>query len=312
MTDLIAIPFGYVLRAIYTFVGSYGLSIILFTIFTKLILYPLMFKSKKSMRGMQKLQPKQLEIQKKYKNNKAKQQEEMAKLYQESGTNPAGGCLPMLLTFPIILGLYGVIQRPLSFIMGLSVEEIIAVGDKLGVVVTEATLRTQEITLAGDIFHNYEAVASISDKIMPIDFNFLGFNLAETPSLTNFSILLLIPIISMITSYASMMITQKLQGTSMEGQPQSMKMMLYMMPVFSGYIGTILPAGVSLYWIVGNLSTIVQEYIMVNQLKRIEAKEEQDELTIKNREAENKRREAEFKKEEQRRLAKEQNNKKLK
>ena len=97
---------------IYDVVGNYGLSIIVLTIVIKVVLLPLGVKQIKSMQAMQAIQPKVKELQKKYKGNKAKVQEETMKLYKEAGVNPLGGCLPLLLQFPILIAMYAVIRAP--------------------------------------------------------------------------------------------------------------------------------------------------------------------------------------------------------
>ena len=308
MFNFIAIPFGWVLKFIYELVQSYGLAIIIFTIFTKVIMYPLMLKSKKSMRKMTKVQPKMQELQKKYKNDKVKYQQEMAKLYEQEKINPAGSCLPTLITLPIMLGLYYVIQQPLTYLMGLDPTQIGEIAKILEIELL--SLRESEITIANAIYNNFDAVAHISPNIFPIDFNFFGFNLALTPSIKDFSILLLIPVLSGVTSFASMMVSQKMQGTSLEGQPQSMKMMLYMMPFMSAYFGLILPAGIGIYWIMGNLLMIVQEFVMNAYFKKHDKKTEYEAQEVREREERNKRKEIEIRKEEQRRISKEMNDKK--
>jgi YidC/Oxa1 family membrane protein insertase len=103
---------GAVLAWIYGIVGNYGVSIIILTIVIRVILLPLGVKQIKSMQAMQAIQPKVKEIQKKYKTNKTKAQEETMKLYRESGVNPLGGCLPLLLQFPILISMYAVIRAP--------------------------------------------------------------------------------------------------------------------------------------------------------------------------------------------------------
>jgi YidC/Oxa1 family membrane protein insertase len=103
---------GWVLASIYDLVPNYGIAIIILTIAIRALLLPLGFKQIKSMQNMQALQPKLKEIQKKYKNNRQKQQEEQMKLYRESGVSPFSGCLPMLLTLPFLFAMYAVIRQP--------------------------------------------------------------------------------------------------------------------------------------------------------------------------------------------------------
>lgn len=312
MFDLIAVPFGYLLKWIFDFVGSYGLSIILFTVFTKVLMYPLMLKSKKSMRQVQKLQPKMNALQERYKTNKQKYQEEVAKLYQEEKVNPAGSCLPMLVTLPIMMGLYYVIQQPLTYLMHLDTAQILALAETLGVTVNSASLRMSEITIASglqSVFASGNAgqiaeISAISSTIFPIDFYFLGINLAEKATL-GFKLIMLIPILSGFTAWLSMTYTQKLQGVDTSAQAGQMKAMSMMMPCMSAYFGFILPAGLGIYWITGNLYTMAQEFVMHKQLSKIDALADEKTKEKEEREAENRRKELEIKKEEQRKVAKE-------
>lgn len=101
----------FVLETIQSVVGSWGLSIILLTLFFRLMIWPLMATQTKSMVGMQKIQPKIQELQKKYKDNKEKLTQETMKLYQEAGVNPMGGCLPLLLQMPLFIILWRVFMN---------------------------------------------------------------------------------------------------------------------------------------------------------------------------------------------------------
>lgn len=106
---------GSVLRIIVEFVQNYGLSIILFTVFVKVLLLPLTIKQTKSTKAMQDIQPKLQEIQEKYKNKPEKQQQEIMNLYKEAKVNPVAGCLPLLIQMPILFGLYNVLRNPVDW-----------------------------------------------------------------------------------------------------------------------------------------------------------------------------------------------------
>ena len=95
-----------VLVAINGVVGNPGLAIIIFTLLVKVVTVPLTLKSVRSMREMQRIQPLIKEVNKRYKDDKPKQQAEMMRIYQQHGYNPMGSCLPMVLQIPIFLGLY--------------------------------------------------------------------------------------------------------------------------------------------------------------------------------------------------------------
>jgi YidC/Oxa1 family membrane protein insertase len=105
--------FGWCLAQIYDLVPNYALAIIILTLLIRILLLPFGIKQIKSMQHMQALQPKIKELQRRFKNNKQKQQEETMKLYREAGVNPLGGCLPLLLTFPFLIAMYAVLRPPL-------------------------------------------------------------------------------------------------------------------------------------------------------------------------------------------------------
>ena len=269
MLSIIATPFGYVMRCIYELVGNYGLSIFLFALLAKIIILPLTIKSKRSMIDMQRIQPKMLELQKKYGKDKQKYAEKVQELYDNEGVSMSAGCLPQLITLPIMLGLYYVISQPLTYFMQLTADEITAIADTLNYTMTGGY--TSQIGLAGLMHENFDRISGISDKIMQVDFHFLGIDLAATPSFKVLNLLWLIPILSGLTAFLYSFISQKLNksisGNVQNPQTQSMNGMMYiMMPAMSVYFGFILPAGLGIYWISNNLLMIAQEYILTRLL----------------------------------------------
>ena len=106
MLETLAAPLLDLLRMIYSYVGNYGVAIIILTTIVRLVLFPLTFKGMKSMKRMQQLTPRMKKLQEKYKNNKEKLNKEMMELYRKNRVNPLGGCLPMLLQLPVFFALY--------------------------------------------------------------------------------------------------------------------------------------------------------------------------------------------------------------
>lgn len=104
------------------FAGHYGLSILIVTIIVRLIILPLSIKQYRSMKKMQEIQPQMKEIREKHKDDPKKQQEEMIKLFQETGVNPMGGCLPMLIQMPFIFALYMAISPISGYQQALSID----------------------------------------------------------------------------------------------------------------------------------------------------------------------------------------------
>jgi YidC/Oxa1 family membrane protein insertase len=110
----VSIPFLYVLHFFHKFTGSYGIDIILLTVLIKLLMWPLTHKSFTSMKRMQKLQPQMEKIKEKYADDKEKLNKEIMELYKRNGVNPLGGCLPMVLQFPVFIGLYNALSTPIE------------------------------------------------------------------------------------------------------------------------------------------------------------------------------------------------------
>jgi YidC/Oxa1 family membrane protein insertase len=112
--DVVAKPTLYLLNFIYGFTGNYGIAIILVTILMKTLLWPIAHKGMKSMKNMQKIQPKMAQLREKYKNDSARLNQEMMNLYKTYKVNPLGGCLPMILQIPVFFALYKVLLQAIE------------------------------------------------------------------------------------------------------------------------------------------------------------------------------------------------------
>ena len=122
LSNLITIPFGYLLGLLNDLTGSYGLAMIIFGVVVQLVMLPITAKSKKSMMGMSRLTPRMQELQAKYGNDQAKLNEMTQKLYQEEGVSMGGGCLWSLIPLFILIPLFTVIREPLTYVLGESAE----------------------------------------------------------------------------------------------------------------------------------------------------------------------------------------------
>ena len=290
---LITRPLGFIIRMIYNLVQNYGLSIILFTIVVKIILMPLQVKSQKAMKKQQKIQPIVAELQKKYANDQQKLQAEMMKVYKENGVSMTGGCLPLLIQFPILIGLYSVIRRPITYIRGINFAEE-TVLERVKTVLSRMTESFPEIVgkLASlspeQMYKNYQIQLSTwADKLglaneygWHINFKFLGLDLSGIPSSAisaisrgDFSdigtvLLILIPVFAVLSTWLSMRQSQKLTQNpdvkvNEDDPSQSMsKSMNMMMPIMTGFFTFSLPSGIGIYWIVSSLMQIVQQYVI--------------------------------------------------
>jgi YidC/Oxa1 family membrane protein insertase len=222
----------YTIFAQFAIPGAYGIAIILFTLLIRFITLPFYGQSQKAMKKQQELSnsPAWKEMQKKYAKDKEKLSQEQMRLYREAGVNPLGGCLPALIPWPIMIGLY----QSITMVMGAQPEQL--------------------MDLAKHLYNFLPALAAA----VPVRSDFLGLNLAHNPDLSA-PLTLVIPALVL----ASTWVQQKMM-TMPSTDPQSAQMnqsMQMMMPLFIGYISLSFPIGLSLYWIVFNIVGIVQQYL---------------------------------------------------
>ena len=260
---LISTPFGYVMRYIYEFVGNYALSLFLFALLVKVLMIPMTIKQKKSMLEQQRIQPMIQKIQKTYARDQRRMQEEMQNLYDREGISPMAGCGTMLLTFPILIGLYGVIIQPLTYFMQVNADQIAEIARILSYDTASAGYHFQ-IELASIIYEHFDKVAHVAESLMRVDFSLGPISMAAKPEFSQPGILWLLPIVSAATSYLMSWMTQKtnpMQNANAQAQSTN-KTMMMMMPLMSLWFGFILPVGLSFYWICNNILAIVQELFM--------------------------------------------------
>ena len=283
----ICVPFAWLTRLFYSLTGSYGLALILFTLVVKLVILPFQLKGKKSMLRMNRMQGKMKDIQTRYANNKQRQQEEMANLYAQEGVNPMSGCLWSFLPFPILIALYAIIRQPLRYLMGLSVDTISAITDaatKLGYTVAEGSQAAayEQIYLAKFVHQNWDSFQGQFDGLINLDYNFLGMDLASQGSQLFKQIttggwpvigVLLLPVIATALQFLMTLISMKATGNAAGSQG---KMMMYLMPLMTLWMGYILPAALCVYWIANTAFATIQEQVLNKYFNKILDREETD------------------------------------
>ncbi len=274
--SIITQPFAALLKALYQFTGSYGLAIILFALVVKIVLLYFSARGKKAMMQTQRIQPKLKELQTQYKNDKVKYNEAVQKVYREENVSMTGGCLWSLLPFPILIALYGVIQRPFANLMGLAQEQITKIGEyltNLAGVTLDPNAAYYQLSLSNLLHEHFGAVQSafpdVADKLLDINYNFLGLNLAQTPGL---NALVVIPLLSGATAFLSFWLSQKMmKNPAAQG---SGKMMIYFSLGISVYFGFVLPALMGVYWISQNVFTAIQDIFLTKHYQKIMAAED--------------------------------------
>jgi len=266
--DFLGTPIGYMMDFIYRFVSNYGLTIVILTILFKLVLLPLTIKQQKSTKAMQAIQPAMAEIQKKYANEKERQSQEIMKLYKEYNVNPMAGCLPTLIQFPILIGLYGAIAKPLKFMLHLSVDQIKKICEIVNIPFGGSDYYFQiKAAQAASTAEFLPEVTKIAENFRPLDFSFLGINLAQSPRIGFIDALWIFPILAALLTYLSNKIMQAPASTADASANGTMKFMNYFFPLMILYLGFSVPAGLSLYWVVNSLLQIAQFYLIDRKFK---------------------------------------------
>ncbi len=265
---------GYVLWAAWFLVKNFGLAIIIFTIITKIVMFPFSLKQQKQMAKNARMQKKQQELREKYGNNKQKLNEEMQKLYQREGMSMGGGCLTSIVPMFIMLGVFYAVAYPLTNMMHLNPESINQATNYLNTIpgfVSTANSTYGQISLV-EVFPKIADTSFITGLFSPSEiqtildfsgsFNFFGFNMLTTPSSMGiFSWYSLIPVLCFVTSIATQVITMRINGNTQQMQG-CMKIMIYVMPLFSAWIAFSVPAAVGFYWIMSYVITLVQSIVL--------------------------------------------------
>lgn len=204
----------------------FGFAIILFTAIIKLITLPLNMKQLQSMKATQELQPKLQELQKKYGNDREKLAKAQMELYKEAGVSPFGGCLPMLIQFPILIGLYSALY---------------------------SLADTVEL---GSFFW-------IPDLAFPTQDEGIGWLFPFPPKVgwETAVAYLVLPVLTVITQLVYQKMAQPATGPQ-DSQLGMMNSMMMLMSIFFGYITLQVPAGLTLYWVASNIFSMIQQYFV--------------------------------------------------
>ena len=293
--EFIARPLGFILNVIYNTVAfhNYGLAIIIFTLLIRILLLPLSIKQYRSTAKMQEIQPQIQDIQRKYKNNKEKMNQEIINLYQENDINPGGACLPMLVQMPILISLYWVIQSPLRYMFGKTDTVIRQLFDAIPADAVEKLVRLPDISIINYFTNHSDQLSNVAGLLSReelIDLNFLKiFNLGLVPTASfeklfgplsyQYLPLLFIPILAALATFLSIRYSTPRTGQNNSSGPsdsvtKSVQSTMYIMPAITGFVAFSVPAGLGLYWIISSLLQVLQQMYMNKFI--IKKKEELD------------------------------------
>jgi YidC/Oxa1 family membrane protein insertase len=307
--DIIQKPFGYLLSWLYQFTTNYGVALILFAVLVKLILYPATAKAKKSTMKMSRLQPQIQAIQRKYADDKMKQNAAIQQLYKESGVSMGGGCLWSLLPLLILIPLYTVVRNPIVYMLH-------ETGDTANQIIATIKEAAPDLFGSNNYYHQMiaahnipnfveelkEAIPTINaNTLKGIDFSFIGLDLGSIPSFNVFKWSaydwkhiggFLIPTLSAACQVLSMWIARKMNNslvtdekgiydaeTAKQSQSnQSGKMMMYIMPLMSLWLGFSVPLALSLYWLIQGVVTLLIDVYLTKKYRKIYDAEDAERL----------------------------------
>ena len=300
LSDIITIPFGYLMDLLYRFTGNYGVALILFAIIVQLVLLPITAKSKRSTMKMSRLQPRIKDIQTRYAHDQQKQNELVTKLYQDEGVSMGGGCLWSFVPLLILLPLYTVVRQPIVYMLHENLEvaqqiiEIIRTADAslfTGNDYYDQIVAARYIPQYADLIK--AAIPEIGARTLEgINFGFIGINLGDIPQFNIFGAnwawdwahigAFLVALLSAGNQVITMKISQKMNDSVITNEKgiqdketaensqsaQSMKMMMYTMPLMMLWIGFTVPAGLSLYWFIGGIVRTIEDTILTKRLRK--------------------------------------------
>jgi YidC/Oxa1 family membrane protein insertase len=247
---------GASLAKIYDIIPNYGIAIILFTLCVRVLLLPLAIKQIRSMQAMQAIQPKLKALQTKYKGNRQKLMEEQQALYKEYGVNPLGGCLPLVLQFPILIALFAVLKVPGGV-------DHIPEGSSLHRAIVQQT--SGVYFLGANLLCSAREAGSTIPVQAPKGKPVGDIKVLKCGGNSSSPVLVRIP----YYAFALFMIgttyfqQRQMQRASPGGVNQQQQMLTRVLPLAFGFTGYIFPAGLVVYWTTTNLIQIAQQHFML-------------------------------------------------
>ncbi|HJP67235.1 MAG TPA: YidC/Oxa1 family membrane protein insertase [Actinomycetota bacterium] len=248
---------GAVLSFFYDLIPNYGVAVILLTLAIRVLLLPLAVKQIRSMQAMQAIQPKVKELQRKYKGNRERMNQEMMALYKEHGVNPLSGCLPLLAQLPALFALYAILRFPvgLTHIPHNEPNPVVSAqsGDsRLYVDILQQRTSFLGTNLLCSASQAGQKVA-VGDQGVP-DAKTLKLDCGDNAT-DRIPYYILIVLMVGTTYYQQ----RQMQRATPSGANQQQQMLTRIMPFFFGFIGYSFPAALVVYWTTTNLVQIVQQ-----------------------------------------------------
>jgi len=277
INSLIGTPLGYLMWLGYKLFDSYWLAIIFFTLMTKFIMLPISLMVQKNSVKMVKMKPELEALRYQYIDDKDEYVDAQAALYKREKYSPMAGVVPLLIQIPLIFGLIDVVYKPLKHLLHLPAEVVSAFTSKAAEIMgttelgSAPQLRIVELLRMPENVQRFQELSGTLNgvnveetirAIQSVDMNMFGIDLAAVPSVSNISILWLIPLFAGLSALVMCLEQNRVNVLQMEQSKASQWGMTLFMIAFSTYFAFLVPAGVGLYWIFGNLLSILVMYLV--------------------------------------------------
>lgn len=300
LSDIINVPFGWVLGQLYRLTGNYGIALILFAVIVYMALLPITAKSKQSTMKMSRLQPRIQDIQRRYASDPQKQNEEMQKLYQEEGLSMYTGCLWSFVPLLVLLPLFTIIRNPIVYMLGQTEEvaaQIVETIKGINPEIFSANSYYDQVTAASVMAQYANEIKAVLPELSAaalqgVNFNFLGINVGSVPTFTFWNWgsfdwahigLFLIPFLSAAANFLQSEIMMRSNNSVITNEngvqdeetaknsatAQTNAVMKWMMPLMSLWIGFSASAALSIYWLVGGVVRTIQDVVLTKRYRKI-------------------------------------------
>ena len=277
INTIVGTPLGYLMWLCYKIFSDYGIAIIFFTLLTKVVMFPISLLVQKNSIKMVKMKPELDALKYQYIDDQDAFVDAQTALYKREKYSPMAGVWPLLLQHPIIFGLIDVVYKPLKHLLHMPADVINAFTAKAGEILgmtdlgSSPQLRVVELLSNPDNVPKFldlqDSLAGVDvqsaiDSIRSVNMHFLGINLAQTPSITVLNILVLVPILAGLSALIMCVIQNKINVLQIEQSKLSQWGMTIFMIAFSTYFAFIVPTGVGMYWMWGNLFSIIVMFLV--------------------------------------------------
>ena len=307
MFNFFANIFGYLLNFIYNFINNYGLAMIIFTLVIKIIMLPLSIKQQRMLKKSSKLQEKMKVLQFKYKNDPDKLNKEMMNLYKEEKMNPFSGCLSSIVQLILLISIFYMVRCPLTYMKKIDTESINTYISQMQEDGKTVNTAYPEIDIIREVSYLKEKNPEDKNiDNLSVNMEFLGLDLSKVPqqNLTDWTVYI-IPVLYIISSFISIKLNTSMQkkansnkeeviditennkqskkenvedkslikveeegsAEEFDAMAQTNKMMSWMIPIMSVSISLVAPLGLALYWLVNNITMIIERLVLNKVIK---------------------------------------------